>query len=155
MKEGKKKTKKAGCDGFLSKPIDENRLFAELMKRVPYRRDDSPTSTETGKSELDLEAVGLSQLAPETVRDILEVLSTQLMEQWRQMGDSMLLDEWVQFGTKIKALGEKYDVGFITDYGRHIIDNVEHLNIAVLKKTIRNFPQVVEIIKGVRNDPEK
>lgn len=156
MKEGKKKTQKAGCDGFLTKPIDENRLFSELMKHLPYHRDEIPTPPpEPVKTELDVETVGLSKLDPGVLAEIVEVLTTQLMEQWRQMGDSMLLDEWVQFGTKIKTLGEKYNAGFIEDYGRHIIENVKHLNIAVLKKTIRNFPKVVEIIKGVKNDPEK
>jgi signal transduction histidine kinase/DNA-binding response OmpR family regulator len=156
MKEGKKKTKKAGCDGFLSKPIDENRLFAELMKHLPYQQEESPDlSPGAGKSELDIEAVGLSRLAPEALAEMLEILSTQLMEQWRQMGDSMLLDDWVQFGNKVMALGEKYNAGFIVDYGRHIIENVEHLNIAVLKKTIKNFPNIVEVLKGVKNDPEQ
>ncbi|HLP48106.1 MAG TPA: hypothetical protein VK469_19335, partial [Candidatus Kapabacteria bacterium] len=61
----------------------------------------------------------------------------------------MLLDEWVQFGARITALGERYNIDFLMDYGRYIIDNVEHLNIVELKKTIKKFPEVVETLKGV------
>jgi hypothetical protein len=59
----------------------------------------------------------------------------------------MLLDEWKQFGTKIKTLGETHNADFLEDYGRHIIENVEYLNVAELKKTIKHFPEVVETLK--------
>ena len=151
MKDGRKKVKDAGCNGFLSKPIDENRLYAELMKYIPYRMKEEDTGTESQKKTMP-KKVELDHIPPESLAEIVKIFSTQLMEEWRSMGNSMLLDEWVRFGTRIKAVGEKYNAGFIIDYGQHIIENVEHLNIAVLRKTIKNFPEVVETLKGVKNE---
>lgn len=151
MKEGKKKVKEAGCNGFLSKPIDENRLYAELMKYIPYQMKEGQTTGDAKKKTIP-QKIELDHIAPDSLAEIVKIFSTQLMSEWRTMGNSMLLDEWVRFGTKIKSVGEKYNAGFIIDYGQHIIENVEHLNIAVLRKTIKNFPGVVETLKGVKNE---
>ncbi len=152
MKEGRKKVKDAGCNGFLSKPIDENRLYAELMKYLPYQMKDAPPAGKTQKKPLP-QKIEVDTISPESLAEIVDIFTTQLMNEWRGMENSMLLDEWVRFGTKIKIIGEKYNAGFIIDYGQHIIENVEHLNIAVLKKTIKNFPGVVETLKGAKNEP--
>ncbi|MCU0287750.1 MAG: ATP-binding protein [Acidobacteria bacterium] len=150
MKEGRTKAKEAGCDGFLAKPLDEDQLFAELIKFLPYRIS-KKNGTDTGKKKI-LEKSGeidLSHLSASTLAEIINILSTQITAQWQQLGNSMLLDEWLQFGARITALGERYDIVFLMDYGRYIIDNVEHLNIAELKKTIKKYPEVVEKLKGV------
>lgn len=148
MKKSRQKVKEAGCSGFLAKPIDENQLFAELMKYLSYqKREEKEPAAKVDKAGLKSKEIHLSHLSPEALSQIITVLSTQLMEQWHHLGESMLLDEWKQFGTKIKTLGETHNADFLEDYGRHIIENVEHLNVAELKKTIKHFPEVVETLK--------
>jgi signal transduction histidine kinase/CheY-like chemotaxis protein len=148
MKKSRQKVKEAGCSGFLAKPIDENQLFAELMKYLPYQEEEEKeTASKADKMDVEKEEIDLSHLSPEALSEIVTVLSTQLMEQWHHLGESMLLDEWKQFGTKIKTLGETHNADFLEDYGRHIIENVEHLNVTELKKTIKHFPEVVETLK--------
>ena len=151
MKEGKQKVREAGCNGFLTKPINEKYLYAELMKYLPYELDEDRVQPKTRTTPIP-GSINLEHLTPREIEEIIDIFSHQLMDQWRQMGDSLLLDEWVQFGSNIKSAGEKFNSEFIIDYGQHIIENVEHLNIAVLRKTIKNFPAIVEIIKGVKNE---
>ncbi|MCP5106031.1 MAG: response regulator [bacterium] len=158
MKEGRQKVKDAGCDGFLAKPIDERQLFAELVKYLHTKQDQArpepavkPAPT-TGNAEDKKVGIDLSHLSPGELSEMVELLSGPLTAQWRQLRDSMLLDEWVQFGTKIRLLGEDYSTAFLEDYGRHIVENVEHLNIGELKKTIKNFPGVVETLQQSKKE---
>lgn len=151
MKEGKQKVKEAGCNGFLTKPINEKHLYAELMKYLPHDIEKESTQAKAHTPPLPT-SINLDHLTPLETDEIIEIFSHQLLDQWRQMGDSLLLDEWIHFGSNIKSAGEKFNSEFIIDYGQHIIENVEHLNIAVLRKTIKNFPAIVEIIKGVKNE---
>ncbi|MCP4152447.1 MAG: response regulator [bacterium] len=148
MKDGRKRVKKIGCDGFLSKPVDENRIFSELMKHLPYDHENQTLPTvdeklliETGEIPVD-PAISL-----DARNDILTQLTTELTQQWNRLGDSMLLDDWVEFGTSIKNLANKYDERFLKDYSEHLINNVKHLNIVELKKTIKRFPRIVEVYK--------
>ena len=75
------------------------------------------------------------------------MLANRLMKQWRQLEDSIFLDQWATFGAEIKQLAEKFNLQTLVNYGQHLIDNVKHLNIVELKKTIRLFPGLVDIIK--------
>ncbi|HLP59415.1 MAG TPA: ATP-binding protein, partial [Candidatus Deferrimicrobium sp.] len=123
MKEGRDKAKEAGCDGFLAKPLDEDQLFAELIKFLPYQVIKTPAPTPDKNKQTDQAGeINLSHLSPHTLAEVIDILSTQIMGQWQQLGNSMLLDEWVQFGARITALGERYNIDFLMDYGRYIID---------------------------------
>ena len=151
MKESRIKAEEAGCDGFLAKPLDEDQLFADLIKFLPYRNVNAPIAkTRKSKTEKKVSKLDLSHISAKNFSEIMNTLSTQLMEQWRQLGDSMLLDEWMQFGNRISALGKQHHIVFLLDYGRYIIDNVNHLNITELKKTIKKFPNVVDILMRSR-----
>ncbi len=155
MKEGREKVREVGCDSFLSKPIDETHLFTELMKHLPYHHDEHLPGQAEASQGPQLEPA-FEHLTLETLGEINTQLTGHFMEQWRQIGDSLLLDEWEQFGLDLKALGDRHHADFLADFGRHIIENVEHLNIVELKKTIKNYPHIVETLqKGVSHDGAK
>jgi len=89
----------------------------------------------------------LSKLNPEQLAEITAELANRLMKQWHQLEGSIFLDQWAAFGTEIKQLAEKFDLITLINYGQHLIDNVKHLNIVELKKTIRVYPGLVDFIK--------
>lgn len=153
MKADREKAEKSGCDGFLSKPIDEEKLFRELLKFLPHTRKkrkysphqnpgNSSPSTDITRFEIPR-----LKLAPDVARELLNQLSRELMEKWQKMEDSMILDEWQVFGKHMTRIGEKFDVNSLVHYGNLFVENVNHLSIVELKKNITFFPQFVEDIK--------
>jgi signal transduction histidine kinase/CheY-like chemotaxis protein len=147
MKEDREKIIECGCDGFLPKPINEVQLFSELIKYLPYNKKAAPT-IEPRYSVKENEIQGdLSHLRTEEISEITAVLGNRLMKKWQQLEDSIFLDQWAAFGIEIKQLAEKFDLQTLVNYSQYLIDNVKHLNIVELKKTIRVYPGLVDIIK--------
>lgn len=147
MKEDREKITQCGCDGFLPKPVNENQLFLELMKYLPYNKKLAPSIEPLYSIKENEIQHDLSNLKPEQIHEITAVLANRLMKQWRQLEDSIFLDQWTAFGAEIKQLAEKFNLQTLVNYGQHLIDNVKHLNIVELKKTIRVYPGLVDTIK--------
>ena len=151
MKEEREKIMQCGCSGFLSKPIDEDLLFSELMKYLPYSKKPAPATEPLYSIKKNEIRHDLSHLKPGQIAEIIAELANRLMKQWRQLEGSIFLDQWATFGAEIKQLAEKFDLQTLVDYGQHLIDNVRYLNIVELKKTIRGYPGLVDII--MQNQP--
>jgi signal transduction histidine kinase/CheY-like chemotaxis protein len=150
MKEDREKIIQCGCDGFLPKPVNEDQLFSELMKYLPYKKKPTPpVEPRYAVRENEIQH-DLSHLKPGQIVEITAVLANRLMKQWRQLENSIFLDQWAAFGAEIKQLAEKFNLQTLVNYGQHLIDNVKHLNIVELKKTIRLFPGLVDIIKRIQ-----
>jgi len=147
MKEEQEKIMQCGCDGFLPKPVEEDQLFSQLMKYLPYDKKPVPPIDPLYLMNENKIRHDLSKLKPTQLAEIIAELANRLMKQWRQLEGSIFLDQWAAFGTGIKQLAEKFDLHSLIDYGQHLIDNVKHLNIVELKKTIRVYPGLVDFIK--------
>jgi signal transduction histidine kinase/CheY-like chemotaxis protein len=154
MKEDRGKILQCGCDGFLPKPIDEDQLFSELMKYLPYKKKPAPLIEPLYSVKENEIQHDLSHLNPGEIAEITANLGNRLMTQWRQLKDSIFLDQWGAFGAEIKQLAEKFKLQTLVNYGQHLIDNVKHLNIVELKKTIREYPGIVDIIKETNTSLE-
>jgi len=148
LKEDREKMKQCGCDGYLAKPIDENQLFSELMKYLPYEREE-PSPAKPGQTiEKEEPENDFNDLKPEEISEIKVVLAGGLMNKWRQLEGSMFLDQWAAFGQEVIQLGEKFAARTLVNYGRHLLDNVNDLNILELKKTIQAYPQLLRALKN-------
>jgi len=151
MTTDKQRALSCGCDGFLSKPIDEEQLFANLMKFLPYTQKMAAPSTmsENVDSWLtsDPEAeINFANLSDVQATALMEELSYGMLEEWRKIEDSMILDDWMSFGTRIMELADQYDSPCLARYGRSITDNVLHLNIIALRKILHAYPNYVQAI---------
>ena len=141
------KIKACGCSGILPKPIDENQLFSELMNYLPYQQNEFTPGKTSSTTEKDRMENDLTHLKSEEFSQIESVLSGELMKQWQQLEDSLLLDQWAAFGQEVIRVGEKYAARPLINWGLHLVENVNHLNIVELKKTLRTYPQLVASIK--------
>ncbi|MCK5055277.1 MAG: response regulator [Candidatus Aminicenantes bacterium] len=147
LKESREKAKESGCDGFLSKPIDEKTLFLELIKYLPYVRKKDSTSVDTRTNwnkEIKKELSGLSERKR---IEVLRLFAHELREKWEQIGDSLILDSWLDFGEEIKQAGEKFNLKSLIIYGKQFTDNIHHLNVIDLKKAISTYPDLLNRIK--------
>jgi len=148
LKDEKEKLKNTPCDGFLIKPIDEDRLFEELKKHLPFHHKEPVKRELTGMSSgFENYSFDLTGIQPSDVFEIHAVLSTQLQDRWAQLGDSLILDRWTEFAAEIRNLGKKFNISPLLEYAGYMAENIDNLNIKELKKTIQWFPSLVENIK--------
>lgn len=130
------------------KPLEESQLFSELMRYLPYEQKQSPGDVQACGTGLEEAYVDLSALSERQVSQIVTALSTRLMDRWKELGDSLILDQWKDFAGEIKQLGEKFEILSLVKYAERMIDSVSYLNIIELKKTIQFYPGLVEAIKA-------
>jgi len=140
METDRERIKKIGINGYLSKPVDEAVLISELMKFLPYHQESSELSD-------SVEITDDYDLSPEIISEIISCLSGELMQEWKQIAGVMILGNWIKFGSKIKALGEKYNVIQIIRYGQEIINEADNFDIKKLKLSSEKYPEFIEIIK--------
>jgi len=154
VKENRERIQRVGCNGFLAKPVDENLLFAELMKFLPYNSDDSSHQNFVLKTSEVSSDFGSLTLQYKNIAPVINILSTELMDEWEQMKDMLILNKWIDFGKKIKDLGRENNIPFLTDYGEKIIDNADDFNIIELKQRIMEYPEIVKTVKkaGGKNE---
>jgi two-component system sensor histidine kinase EvgS len=151
LKDQRERAAANGCDGFLPKPLEEGQLFSELMRYLPYEPKRPPGEVwapGTGLEGLEEVDVDLSALSGEEVSRMVTRLSTGLMERWRELGDSLILDQWKDFAGEIKELGEKFAVFSLVNYAERMLDSIGNLNIIKLKKAIHSYPGLVDAIKA-------
>ncbi|MCP5052419.1 MAG: response regulator [bacterium] len=160
MKNDRERAAKCGCDSFLAKPINEEMLFTELKKFLPVSGEDNGADVKAAERDREtgdeIEEMDFSHLTPGQADGLLATLSQDLMDRWRKMEGSIIMDDWMAFGVSIKQLGEKYESDGLVRYSRQFTGNVSHLNLVGLKKTIHTFPRVVEAIKNkIKNEEIK
>lgn len=144
MTSEKEKIQAIGCDSFLSKPINENELVTELIKFLPYssiyKEKENKAIEETSEADEKF-------LPDEIIEVVQERLNTDFIAEWNEINKSTIIYKWKQFGEKITQLGEEYHAKELIFYGKHIIRNIEDLNIVELKKIFLNFPNFVDSLQ--------
>lgn len=159
MAADKERAIKSGCDGFLPKPIDEEQLFACLMKYLPYASKKQVSAPLTHLIEtfslknVDQPKTLFTHLTDAQAIALMDVLSYEMFDEWRKIEDSMILDEWQSFGSRLIELAQQYQSDELEQYGNAIVNNVTHLNIVALKKIVHSFPRYVEAIGYRVNNP--
>lgn len=147
MKESREKISASGCSGFLTKPVDEIQLLLMLMRFLPWEHLEETANSDDKNNAAISTAPASPELTPETMEKLSSLLDSQLIPRWETLGDSLLLDDWVEFGKRVKSAGELHNVPVLADYGEEIVSNVVRLNIIELKKSIRKFPALVNSFK--------
>jgi len=140
MKDDKERIKSIGCDGFLSKPVDELELFDELKKFLPFTQKQQLNLSQSFKPLLN----GIDETKYDEIENIIQ---NELLVEWQTLAASMVLHKWRSFADKIIAFALKYKLEILETYGSQIIDNIENFNIVELKKNTQIFKQLVEKLK--------
>jgi len=133
----------SGFDGYLSKPIDFNKVLRILKKYIEY---DEITETEDEKntySEIELRKEALKNL-PELI-SALEKQSKPYLEKMQYIQPKKVVAGFAQM---LMALGEKYHNKPVTEYGHQIMNASKAFNVEKEKELIKQFGLFVEKLKN-------
>jgi len=153
MKQEEQKGREAGCDGYLKKPVDKTKLFAELMRFLPYSsKEKDKGSIESGKAKVAGEKrTTIGSLTPGTkakLPELLHLLESQLTDRWNEINKTFIIDEIETFAKEIKGVGEKYNLDILFQWGDRLLHQVNRFDMEKMPGTLKDFPTLIKEIKN-------
>ncbi|MFH2132639.1 MAG: CHASE domain-containing protein, partial [bacterium] len=133
--------KEAGFDGFLSKPVDVERLFSEIARYVNYHQDTAPVETEavSGPDQPRIETTETVVLLPE----LLDTLKNQSLPVWEELKGALDMDRIHDFVTSILELSEKHRSEDLRLFSQNILDCIDRFDVEEIELALRSFPDVI------------
>jgi len=129
-------------DDFITKPVTKNELFGKLTKYLSYKPQKS-TSVEEEK-----EVSEFRKLTKEDYRKILEILEFDLMNEWEEIKDNLVIYKIETFLDKLEDLSKTYPMEVINDYQKELATYMNNLDIENMERKLKEFPSKVEEIKN-------
>jgi len=78
---------------------------------------------------------------------LLEWLSGPGMQEWSRISDSLFVDDIREFSLLLQRRGNEYQAAALIEYGELLEQHVTTLNLEVLKRSLSQFPEVVEKLR--------
>jgi len=149
MKEEEQMAKEAGCDGFLSKPVNRMVLYKELMRFLPYKLEESIEIEPDKEAVQMMEAFNVQLLSSEIASNLPElskILEHKLMNKWHRANSTFIISEIKEFAQQIKELGERYQFDLLIVLGGKLSKQAEAFDMEKLPETLKGFPKLVKRI---------
>jgi CheY-like chemotaxis protein/nitrogen-specific signal transduction histidine kinase len=152
IEEDEIKCRKAGCDGYLKKPMTRNELISELKRFLPYTTEESvpvQSANETVSDQFIEEPDVLTQAVKDALPELLCILEDDCMVSFKKIQTSYIISEIETFAQKAGELGKKYNLDILANWGDDLLKQVKSLDIDRLPGTLNHFPVLVGKIAGL------
>ncbi|MGA1825155.1 MAG: hypothetical protein ACMUIP_10890, partial [bacterium] len=144
------KSIESGFDGMLIKPVQVTDLFQELTRHLKFsRRTDMTIATMKSPKCRGREA--LSSEIAEKLPKIIEELENGMEKSWEMARQSGLISHIAEFGHQIKAIGDRYSLKILQEFGDDLIRHVQNCDIDKMSATLNSFPKLISEIKALHN----
>jgi PAS domain S-box-containing protein len=138
------KIEKSGFfDGYLLKPVTRSDLLSKIavfLKHKTRQRDHYEEKSNQLYPE-NLPADVLSALP-----EIEESLRIILLPKWEGINGKFVLYRIEEFAIELKQLALSYNFIFLADFAEKIIEELEFVDLDVLRETLSEFPRIVDNI---------
>lgn len=129
-------------DDFISKPVTKNELYGKLIKYLSHK----PKEIQPVKEKKI--PPGLGELKESDYKKIIEVLEYDLMHDWQEIKDNLVIYKIEAFLEKLEEFDKTYYLETINNYKRDLMAYMKNLDIEKLESKIKEFPNKVEEIKN-------
>ena len=134
----------AKFDGYLQKPIEPNKLFAELAKYLTFSESNAlPTENESNTVDSDFEHIEISDACQIVISEILNEL---LDNKWVEISKTSRLIDIKKFGQELLDIGNKFEIKLLSNYGEKIVFSANNFDVEKIEKLIKQFPEMVSRI---------
>ncbi|MEE9397771.1 MAG: YfiR/HmsC family protein, partial [Methylococcales bacterium] len=138
MAEDLEQLKDEDFDGFLRKPVLKAELFSELSKFLPFE--------EIAVSKSNAQVKPLTDSERECLPFALEALE-KLTEQCYAVSISNNIPEIRTFANVLMEIAKQHPVSIITDYAEQLDNYIESFEIAAIKHSLNDYPQLISQLK--------
>ncbi|MDA3894500.1 MAG: ATP-binding protein [Salinivirgaceae bacterium] len=144
MKKDQILIQQSGFSGYLLKPFRIEELYAELIKYLPYIKNE-----EKKKKDENIKSVVYKGTIPsKTDKELIAVLEGEFMQIWEGFKEQQPMDEVEAFADKLLELNEKYYDANLKTYALKLKEAVTEFDIVNLLKYINDYTQLIENIKN-------
>ena len=157
MEYQRQEIKKAGGDGYLTKPVSKSDLVIELTHFLQWDpiepiEPGKPPGIEKDKVKIT-STITLSPEDREKLQELVNYLqSDDLTQRLEQLIKKFIIDDIENFSKEMKELAEKYRVGILHQWTDKLFNEIKTFNRSKIEKTLSSFPGLIEEIKEKYND---
>ncbi len=128
-------------NGLLWKPVKRSELFNQLCKFLKYKVvvDEVDDTVSNEINYLITDEVTISKLP-----EIVNILKDNYLKEWELIKDSYILFKIEEFANKLLAIARENKIIVLMNYSNEIKENLENLNLDDLKRTLYQFPDIIE-----------
>jgi len=140
------------CDGYLTKPVKEAALIAELMRFLKYSVieaisgdfDQTPPEEKSESAPYKPDAETMQKIP-----DLIKILESEFMPLWKEIADMMIMDDVKQFADDLTRTGRKYGFPPCTEFGDRLSGCVQTYDVVGVKNNLAEFPALIEQTKSM------
>ncbi|MCK8825408.1 PAS domain-containing hybrid sensor histidine kinase/response regulator [Fuchsiella alkaliacetigena] len=134
----------SGFSSFLTKPIKEEVLVAELTKHLEYTIEEELT-----RSSVETEDISV----PEDIdlESLIETLEEDLLAELEELREVMIINEVEEFAGRLLSLAQEYGIAALSDYAQEMLIDVKNFELASLEERLAKLPVWVERLKELRD----
>ncbi len=129
-------------DDFISKPVTKNELYAKLTRYLSYRPQELKSSEEKET------APEQETLTTADYKKVLEILEYDLMHDWEEIKDNLVIYKIEAFLEKLERLNRTYQLETLNTYQKELSTYMKNLDIENMESKIREFPDKIKEIKS-------
>ncbi len=138
-----------GFVGYLTKPVNINKLFYELFSLFNYDID-TRVIKEAPKSNLNPPALENIVRLPE----LIDKLENQFIQKWHDFKDKQPINEVKKFAVDLKELGDSYTLDCLQEYADSLSAYIKHFDVDHILNALDEFPELIKKIKAIGNQQD-
>jgi len=130
-------------DGFIRKPVTKSELYTKLRLFLPHTRE------HFGDHAIPLEGYSEMKISPDTRSQVISRLENDLMDDWQEIKDNLLIYKIEEFVGKIESLEGFSEVAPLVKYDKELKKTLNNFDIEGLQTKIREYPKLIKRIKNL------
>jgi len=147
MKRDEKRIQDIGADGYLRKPVSRLELIKELsqhLAHITHNMESSQISVDHVSlyGDIDYNAVHRDEWLK-----AIHIIENKHMGQWKEVKDTVILNEIELFAQSIYTVGQSMDVKPVKDWGQQLLNKTSNFEMGFVHKMIQGFPDYIAKIK--------
>ncbi len=124
-------------DGYLTKPVEANRLFMEISNYFSYTLLTEKKSSHKNTCSIDISNIK----EPEK---LIVTLQDEVLPQSRHMKDVLVITQIESFGLRIKEIGTSYKSNELIEFSNALMNTVNTFDVIGIKKQLQDLPVLID-----------
>ncbi|MGM0597583.1 MAG: PAS domain S-box protein [Myxococcota bacterium] len=128
---------------FITKPISKNELYGKLKRFLPHKPKIAEKKVKRKNTAVN------KTIAKGDFKELRGRLESDLMEDWEEIKENLVIYKIEDFLEKLRQLNQAFDIEPLENYYTELKTYLHKFDIENMEHKIKEFPQLVEKIKGV------
>jgi PAS domain S-box-containing protein len=140
--EDQEKIQRSQMDAFISKPVNMQTLYHELLKYL--KLSDKKSANQTLHTQEDVEEITETVINRE---ELIKKLADEIMPQWQQLNGALEIESIENFFSELFQLASDYQWIYMKNYAQELSVAVDNFDIELIEKLLKKFPEICDKIR--------